>query len=114
MNQPIPAGANLAELAKVAQAARELTREALQRAVAASAEPGFSADDYLADRAVSDTSELEPVIDAILAANPGQVAAYQGGKEGLLGFFVGQVMKETNGKANPKVVNDLLREKLKA
>jgi aspartyl-tRNA(Asn)/glutamyl-tRNA(Gln) amidotransferase subunit B len=54
------------------------------------------------------------VIEAILAANPGQVEAYKGGKDGLLGFFVGQVMKETNGKANPKVVNDLLREKLKA
>ena len=49
----------------------------------------------------------------MLAANPGQVEAYRGGKEGLLGFFVGQVMKETGGKANPKVVNDLLREKLK-
>jgi Asp-tRNA(Asn)/Glu-tRNA(Gln) amidotransferase B subunit len=42
------------------------------------------------------------------------VSAYQSGKEGLLGFFVGQVMKETGGKANPKVVNVLLREKLKA
>ena len=114
MNQPIPAGANLAELAKVAQAAKELTREALQRAVAASADEGFSAAAYLEERAVSDTSELEPVIEAILAANPGQVAAYRGGKEGLLGFFVGQVMKETGGKANPKVVNDLLREKLKS
>ena len=45
-------------------------------------------------------------------ANPGQVEAYRGGKEGLLGFFVGQVMKETGGKANPKVVNERLREKL--
>ena len=43
-----------------------------------------------------------------------QVAAYRGGKEGLLGFFVGQVMKETGGKANPKVVNERLREKLNA
>ena len=46
--------------------------------------------------------------------NPGQVAAYRGGKEGLLGFFVGQVMKETQGKANPRVVSDLVREKLAA
>jgi aspartyl-tRNA(Asn)/glutamyl-tRNA(Gln) amidotransferase subunit B len=114
MNQPIPPGANVAELAKIALAARELTREALQRAVAASADVDFNADGYLAERAVSDTSELEPVIEAILVANPGQVTAYRGGKEGLLGFFVGQVMKETNGKANPKVVNELLREKLKA
>ena len=113
MNQPIPAGADLAELAKVANAAKSLTREALDAAVAASAEAGFAADEYLGQTAVSDTSELEPVIDAVLAANPGQVEAYRGGKEGLLGFFVGQVMKETGGKANPKVVNDLLREKLK-
>ena len=50
--------------------------------------------------------------DRTLAENPGQVAAYKGGKEGLLGFFVGQVMKETKGKADPKIVNELLREKL--
>ena len=50
----------------------------------------------------------------ILAANPGQVAAYRGGKEGLLGFFVGQVMKETGGKANARAVNELVREKLQA
>ena len=48
----------------------------------------------------------------VLAANPGQVEAYRGGKEGLLGFFVGQVMKETSGKADPRVVNELLRAKL--
>jgi Asp-tRNA(Asn)/Glu-tRNA(Gln) amidotransferase B subunit len=54
------------------------------------------------------------VIDRILGENEQQVAAYRGGKEGLLGFFVGQVMKETGGKANPKVVNERLREKLSA
>ena len=48
----------------------------------------------------------------ILDANPGQVAAYKGGKEGLLGFFVGQVMKETGGKANARTVSELVREKL--
>jgi aspartyl-tRNA(Asn)/glutamyl-tRNA(Gln) amidotransferase subunit B len=53
-------------------------------------------------------------VEAIIAANPGQVEAYRGGKEGLLGFFVGQVMKETGGMANPKVVNELLRERLGA
>jgi Asp-tRNA(Asn)/Glu-tRNA(Gln) amidotransferase B subunit len=61
---------------------------------------------------VGERSELEPLVDRILTANPGQVAAYRGGKEGLLGFFVGQVMKETEGKADPKMVNELLREKL--
>jgi aspartyl-tRNA(Asn)/glutamyl-tRNA(Gln) amidotransferase subunit B len=53
------------------------------------------------------------VIEAILAANPGQVEAYRGGKEGLLGFFVGQVMQQTEGKADPRVVNERLLEKLK-
>ncbi len=77
------------------------------------ATPGFTADDYLAQKAVSDTSELEPLVDRILAANPEQVEAYRGGKEGLLGFFVGQAMKETQGKADPKVLNELIREKLK-
>jgi aspartyl-tRNA(Asn)/glutamyl-tRNA(Gln) amidotransferase subunit B len=48
----------------------------------------------------------------VLAANPGQVETYRAGKEGVLGFFVGQVMKETGGKADPKVVNKLLRERL--
>jgi len=52
------------------------------------------------------------VIDRILSENEQQVEAYRGGKEGLLGFFVGQVMRETRGKANPKVVNERLREKL--
>jgi Asp-tRNA(Asn)/Glu-tRNA(Gln) amidotransferase B subunit len=61
---------------------------------------------------VSDTSQLEPVVDAILAANPQQVEAFRSGKDGLLGFFVGQVMKETQGKANPRVVSELVRAKL--
>ena len=63
---------------------------------------------------MSDESALEPAIDAVIAANPEQVETYRGGKEGVLGFLVGQVMKETGGKADPKVVNRLLREKLQA
>ncbi len=112
MNQPIPAGSNTAELAKVVKAAKQLTREALQNAVAASADADFAADAYLGEVAITDAGELDPLVERVLAANPGQVEAYRGGKEGLLGYFVGQVMKETGGKANPKVVNDLLREKL--
>jgi aspartyl-tRNA(Asn)/glutamyl-tRNA(Gln) amidotransferase subunit B len=113
MNQPIPEGANLGELARIV-CAPDLTRDALDAAVKASADPGFTADPYLEQTAVSDTDELEPLVERILAANPGQVAAYRGGKEGLLGFFVGQAMRETGGKANPKVLNELIREKLKA
>lgn len=61
---------------------------------------------------VTDTSEIEPIIDQVLEENPDNVAAYRGGKDKLFGFFVGQVMKKTGGKANPAMVNDLLKSKL--
>ena len=61
---------------------------------------------------VSDTGALEAAVDEVLAKNPSQLAAYRGGKEALFGFFVGQVMKATGGKANPGVVNALLKTKL--
>jgi aspartyl-tRNA(Asn)/glutamyl-tRNA(Gln) amidotransferase subunit B len=109
-----PAAVNPAELAKLVSARADIPRAAFDEALARLGEPGFSADPYLAQRAVADVSELDPVIDAILAANPGQVAAYKGGKEGLLGFFVGQVLRETGGRANARVVNERLREKLSA
>jgi aspartyl-tRNA(Asn)/glutamyl-tRNA(Gln) amidotransferase subunit B len=102
---------NAAALAEIVRA--NVTREALDDAFAAAASSPISAEKYLARTAVSDESELVPVIDAIIEANPGQVATYRGGKEGVLGFFVGQVMRETSGKADPKVVNRLLREKLR-
>jgi aspartyl-tRNA(Asn)/glutamyl-tRNA(Gln) amidotransferase subunit B len=62
---------------------------------------------------VSDTGEIERIIDEIMAANMGQVEEYRGGKEKVFGFFVGQVMRASKGKANPAVVNDLLLTKLK-
>ncbi len=61
---------------------------------------------------VSDTSALAAVVDGVLAAFPEKVEQYKGGKTGLLGFFVGQCMKEMKGQGNPKVINELLREKL--
>ena len=63
---------------------------------------------------VSDQGELGGVIDGILAAHPRQVEEYRQGKEKVFGFFVGEVMKETKGKANPKIVNQILQEKLKS
>ncbi len=63
-------------------------------------------------RQVTDSGAIEAVIDEVLAANPQQLEAYRGGKDKLFGFFVGQVMKATQGKANPKQVNDLLKQKL--
>jgi aspartyl-tRNA(Asn)/glutamyl-tRNA(Gln) amidotransferase subunit B len=103
-----------AELAKLVEARDRIPRAALDEALGRITEPGFSADTYLAQEAVSDAAELEPIVVRILETNPGQVAAYRGGKEGLLGFFVGQVMKETGGKANARAVSELVREKLQA
>ena len=62
---------------------------------------------------VSDTGEIDRVVDEVMAASPNQLQQYRGGKEALFGFFVGQVMKASKGKANPKVVNERLKEKLK-
>ncbi len=61
---------------------------------------------------ISDTGALEGVIDQLIADNPGQVEQYQGGNVKLIGWFVGQVMKATQGKANPGMVNQLLKKKL--
>jgi aspartyl-tRNA(Asn)/glutamyl-tRNA(Gln) amidotransferase subunit B len=61
---------------------------------------------------VSDTGEIDGIIDEIIAANPQQLAQYRAGKEALFGFFVGQAMKASKGKANPKIVNERLRAKL--
>jgi aspartyl-tRNA(Asn)/glutamyl-tRNA(Gln) amidotransferase subunit B len=62
---------------------------------------------------VSDTVEIDSIIDGVIAASPQQLEQYRAGKETLFGFFVGQVMKASKGKANPKIVNERLREKLK-
>lgn len=61
---------------------------------------------------MTDTSAIEAIVDEVIAANPSQVEQYKSGKVGLLGFFVGNVMKKTGGTANPAVVNEILRGKL--
>ena len=61
---------------------------------------------------VSDSGAIEDVVDRVLAENPGEVESYRGGKTGLMGFFVGQVMREMRGQANPKIVNEVLARKL--
>jgi aspartyl-tRNA(Asn)/glutamyl-tRNA(Gln) amidotransferase subunit B len=63
-------------------------------------------------RQITDTSAIEKIIDVVMAANPQQLADYRSGKDKLFGFFVGQVMKVTGGKANPAQVNELLKRKL--
>jgi aspartyl-tRNA(Asn)/glutamyl-tRNA(Gln) amidotransferase subunit B len=107
-----PEAVDATELGRLVAARDRIPRSAFAEALAKVGDPGFSADPYLAQEAVSDTASLDPVIDEILAANQAQVEAYRGGKDGLLGFFVGQVMKAMGGKANPKVVSERVREKL--
>jgi aspartyl-tRNA(Asn)/glutamyl-tRNA(Gln) amidotransferase subunit B len=102
---------NAGALAQIVQA--NVTREALDEAFEAAATGAIKAEDYLSRVAVADEDALAPVIDGVITAHPDQVETYRGGKEGVLGFLVGQVMRETQGKADPKVVNRLLQQRLK-
>ena len=75
------------------------------------------ADEFVKKRGlvqVSDIDEINNLIDFVIKENPKMVDEYRNGKEKLFGFFVGQVMKVSKGKANPKLANELLRNKLKA
>jgi aspartyl-tRNA(Asn)/glutamyl-tRNA(Gln) amidotransferase subunit B len=102
---------NAGALARIVQAG--VTREALDEAFAAAGEGPIEAEDYLSRVAVADEDALLPIIDEVIAAHPDQADTYRGGKEGVLGFFVGQVMRRTQGKADPRVVNRLLAERLR-
>ena len=78
-------------------------------------ESGASPEAFVTERGlaqVSDSGELEAMVDAVLAENPAEVQAYKGGKTKLLSFFVGKIMQKTKGKANPALVNELLGKKL--
>lgn len=61
---------------------------------------------------ITDTSAIETIIEKVLENNPAQVEQFRSGKKKVFGFFIGQIMRETKGKANPKIVNDILRQKL--
>jgi aspartyl-tRNA(Asn)/glutamyl-tRNA(Gln) amidotransferase subunit B len=107
-----PSAVDARELAALVSARASIPRATFDEALAKVGDAGFTAAPYVAQKAVSDVSELDPVIDRVIGANAGQVEQYRSGKHGLLGFFVGQVMKETGGKADPRVVNERVREKL--
>jgi aspartyl-tRNA(Asn)/glutamyl-tRNA(Gln) amidotransferase subunit B len=109
-----PAAVNADELGKLIEARDRIPRAAFDEALAASGNGEFRADRYLGETTISDETELDPVLERVIAANEPQVASFKAGKEGVLGYLVGQVMKETQGKANPRVVNERLREKLRA
>ena len=61
---------------------------------------------------ISDEGAIKELVEKVVAANPSQVEAYKNGKTNLMGFFVGQIMKETKGRANPQIINKLLNEAL--
>jgi aspartyl-tRNA(Asn)/glutamyl-tRNA(Gln) amidotransferase subunit B len=76
---------------------------------------GKRAGDIIAEKGIkqiSDLSEIEAIISQVIEKNPNEVSRYRAGQEKLIGFFVGEVMKATHGKANPKLVNEILRKKL--
>ena len=78
-------------------------------------ETGSNADEIINDQGlvqIQDENVLEEVITKVIESNTKQVEDYKNGKDKLFGFFVGQVMKETQGKANPQAVNDLLKKAL--
>jgi aspartyl-tRNA(Asn)/glutamyl-tRNA(Gln) amidotransferase subunit B len=108
------APAALAELLAL-KAAGTISGSVAKDVLAAMVESGKDAAEIVRERGleqVSDSAALSAEVDAVIAAHPDEVAAFRGGKQGLIGFFVGQVMKRTGGQANPQLVNQLLREKL--
>jgi aspartyl-tRNA(Asn)/glutamyl-tRNA(Gln) amidotransferase subunit B len=112
-DSPIPAKA-LGELIDLI-ANGTLSGRLAKDVFAAMIETGKSAADLVTERGlrqVTDTGAIEQAIERVLAANGDKIAEYRAGKEKLFGFFVGQVMKATAGKANPGLVNELLRKKL--
>ncbi|MEW6032658.1 MAG: Asp-tRNA(Asn)/Glu-tRNA(Gln) amidotransferase subunit GatB [Bacillota bacterium] len=106
--------ASLAELVALVQEGTisgKMAKEVLEEAF----RTGRSPRDLVREKGlsqISDTAELEAVVDRVIEASPAAVDEFRAGKEKALGFLVGQVMKETEGKANPKLVNELLRKKL--
>jgi len=67
---------------------------------------------FKGEEKLSDPTVLEPIIDQVIADNPKELEKYRAGRNNLLGFFVGQVMKQTGGRADPKLTNQLLTKKL--
>ena len=109
-----PLAENVPALVEIIKHRDEITRDAYDESLASSGTRTIDAREVLQQTAIADSGELAPLVERILAANPTQVDQYRGGKQGLLGYFVGQVMRETQGKADPRVVNELVREKLRA
>jgi glutaminyl-tRNA synthetase len=107
-------GAALAELVALVEGGT-VSSSAGREVLAEMARSGAAPSDIVANRGleqVSDPGELEAVVDRVLAANPGKVQELRDGKTGLLGFFIGQVMKETRGTANPGLTKELVERRV--
>ena len=87
---------------------RSLAKDVFAEMLAGTGEPGEIVD-RLGLAQLSDPAAIEAIVTRLLADNPGKAAEYRAGRTGLLGFFVGQVMKETDGKANPKLVKEAVQ-----
>jgi len=114
VDESLPALASVNDQWRAGQLSNKMVGDVLQQAFSSEAPFGEALATARARAGLieQDTGAVDTAIDAVLAANPGQVAAFRGGKQQLLGFFVGQVMKALRGKANAKDVNEKLREKL--
>jgi aspartyl-tRNA(Asn)/glutamyl-tRNA(Gln) amidotransferase subunit B len=105
---------DLAELLRTVESGK-ITNNQGKEVLAEMFVTGKSADEVIREKGfeqISDVATIEKFAADVIAANEDQVTAYRGGNEKLFGFFVGQVMKASGGKANPKVVNDILKQKL--
>jgi glutaminyl-tRNA synthetase len=107
-------GAQVAELVKLIDAG-DISGKIAKTVFATMTKEGGSPTQIVTDKGLkqlTDPADVQPVVDRILAANEEAVAQYRGGKTNRMGFFVGQVIKETGGRANPQLVNQLLKKSL--
>lgn len=105
---------NLAQLIKTLDAG-SINNNQAKEVLAEMFQSGKTADEVIKEKGfeqISDTGAIEKIVDEIIEKNQNQVNAYRSGNEKLFGFFVGQTMKASQGKANPKIVNEILKEKL--
>jgi len=113
-DQSLLTAEDLAELIKIVGTGK-INNSQAKEVLAEMFASGKPADEVISEKGfeqISDPSAIEKIIDDVIAANEKNVEAYRGGNEKLFGFFVGQVMKASGGKANPKVANEILRSKL--
>lgn len=104
--------AELFELLKQGTISRNIAKEVFQESALSGKSPKVIVEEK-GLKQIDNAEELERIVQRVLEANPQQVEAFKKGKEGLFSFFVGQVMKETKGKANPKTVNEILNKYLR-